>query len=246
MTEWIYGRHPVLEALRAGRAINKILLAEGVSSRQLAPLLTAARQQGVPVQQVPRRKLDELAPAAVHQGVAAAVAARAYAEVTDLLARARARGEMPFLVVLDGLEDPHNLGSILRTADAVGAHGVIIPKRRSAQLTPAAVKASAGAAEHVPVARVTNIARTLEELKAEGLWVVGTDAQATHDYRTADYTVPLALVVGSEGRGMSRLVLETCDVLVRLPMVGRLTSLNAAVAAALLMYEVFRARHPVG
>lgn len=246
MTEWIYGRHPVLEALRAGRAINKILLAEGVSSRQLAPLLAAARQQGVPVQQVPRRKLDELAPAAVHQGVAAAVAARAYAEVTDLLARARARGEMPFLVVLDGLEDPHNLGSILRTADAVGAHGVIIPKRRSAQLTPAAVKASAGAAEHVPVARVTNIARTLEELKAEGLWVVGTDAQATQDYRTADYTVPLALVVGSEGRGMSRLVRETCDVLVRLPMVGRLTSLNAAVAAALLMYEVFRARHPVG
>lgn len=246
MTEWLYGRHPVLEALRAGRPINKILLAEGASPRLMAPLLAAAREQGVPVQQVPRRKLDELVPAAVHQGVAAAVAARAYAEVADLLARARERGEMPFLIVLDGIEDPHNLGAILRTADAVGAHGVIIPKRRSAQLTPAAVKASAGAAEHVPVARVANIARTLEGLKAEGLWVVGTDAQADQDYRTADYAVPLALVVGSEGRGMSRLVRETCDVLVRLPMVGRITSLNAAVAAALLMYEVFRARHPIG
>lgn len=246
MTEWLYGRHPVLEALRAGRPINKILLAEGASPRLMASLLAAARARGVPVQQVPRRKLDELVPAAVHQGVAAAVAARAYAEVADLLAQARARGEMPFLIVLDGIEDPHNLGAILRTADAVGAHGVIIPKRRSAQLTPAAVKASAGAAEHVPVARVANIARTLGELKAEGLWVIGTDARADQDYRTADYAVPLALVVGSEGRGMSRLVRETCDVLVRLPMVGRITSLNAAVAAALLMYEVFRARHPIG
>ncbi|NGQ97163.1 23S rRNA (guanosine(2251)-2'-O)-methyltransferase RlmB [Brevibacillus sp. SYP-B805] len=243
--EWIVGKNPVIEALRSGRTINKIWIAEGANRNLLGPIFSLAREQGVVISTANRKKLDQLSGTDNHQGVIASVAAYDYAEVDDLLARAKEKGQAPFLLILDELEDPHNLGSILRTADAVGAHGVIIPKRRSVNLTATVAKASAGAVEYVPVARVTNLVRTIEELKEQGVWIAGTDASARQDFREGDFTMPLALVIGSEGRGISRLVRESCDFLFRLPMVGHVTSLNASVAAALLMYEVFRARHPL-
>lgn len=243
--EWIIGKNPVIEALRSGRTINKIWIAEGVNKNQMGPVMGLAKENGVVVTTANRKKLDQLAGTDTHQGVIASVAAYAYAEVEDILAKAKEKNEAPFLLILDELEDPHNLGSILRTADAVGAHGVIIPKRRSVGLTATVAKASAGAIEYVPVARVTNIVRTIEELKEQGVWVAGTDASAKQDFREGDFTIPLALVIGSEGKGMSRLVRDNCDFLFRLPMVGQVTSLNASVAAALLMYEVYRARSPL-
>ncbi len=243
--EWIVGKNPVIEALRSGRAINKIWVAEGVNKNQMGPVLALAKEQGVVVTTANRKKLDQLCGTDHHQGVIASVAAYEYTEVEDLLSRAEERNEPAFLLILDELEDPHNLGSILRTADAVGAHGVIIPKRRSVGLTATVAKASAGAIEYVPVARVTNIVRTIEELKERGVWIAGTDASAPQDFREGDFSIPLALVIGSEGRGMSRLVREHCDFLYRLPMAGHVTSLNASVAAALLMYEVYRARSPL-
>ncbi|WP_019123559.1 23S rRNA (guanosine(2251)-2'-O)-methyltransferase RlmB [Brevibacillus massiliensis] len=243
--EWIAGKNPVIEALRSGRAINKIWIAEGVNKNLMGPVFSLAKEQGVVVATANRKKLDQLAGTDNHQGVIASVAAYEYAEVDDLLARAKQRQEAPFLLILDELEDPHNLGSILRTADATGVHGIIIPKRRSVGLTATVAKASAGAIEYVPVARVTNIVRTMEELKERGVWIAGTDAQGDQDFRQGDYAIPLALVIGSEGKGMSRLVREHCDFLYRLPMAGQVTSLNASVAAALLMYEVYRARSPL-
>lgn len=243
--EWIVGKNPVIEALRSGRTINKIWLAEGANKNQMGPIFALAKEQGVVITTANRKKLDQLSGTDNHQGVIASVAAYDYVEVDELLARAQAKGEPPFLILLDELEDPHNLGSILRTADAVGAHGVIIPKRRSVSLTATVAKASAGAVEYVPVARVTNLVRTIEELKEQGIWVAGTDASAKQDFREGDFTMPLALVIGSEGKGISRLVRENCDFLYRLPMVGQVTSLNASVAAALLMYEVLRARRPL-
>lgn len=181
-----------------------------------------------------------------HQGVVAQVAAYEYAEVDDILTAAEKRNEAPFIILLDELEDPHNLGSILRTADAVGAHGVIIPKRRAVGLTATVAKASTGAIEYIPVARVTNLARTIDELKDRGVWIVGTDAKGKEDYRNVDGKMPIGLVIGSEGRGMGRLVKEKCDFLLHLPMQGKVTSLNASVAASLLMYEVYRKRNPLG
>lgn len=179
-----------------------------------------------------------------HQGVVAQVAAYEYAELEDLFQKAEDRDEQPFLIVLDEIEDPHNLGSIMRTADAVGAHGIIIPKRRAVGLTTTVAKASTGAIEHIPVVKVTNLSRTLEELKERGVWIVGTDASGRQDYRSLDGNMPLALVIGSEGKGMGRLVKEKCDFLIRLPMAGKVTSLNASVAAGLLLYEVYRKRSP--
>jgi len=243
--EWIVGKNPVIEALRSGRTINKLFMAEGVNKNQMGPIFSLAKEQGIVISTVNRKKLDQLTGTDNHQGIVASVAAYDYVEVEDILARATRRNEMPFILILDELEDPHNLGSILRTADAVGAHGVIIPKRRSVSLTATVAKASAGAIEYVPVARVTNIVRTMEDLKEQGIWVAGTDAAGTQDFREGDYNMPLALVIGSEGKGMSRLVRENCDFLYRLPMVGHVTSLNASVAAALLMYEVHRARSPL-
>ncbi len=181
-----------------------------------------------------------------HQGVVAQVAAYEYAELDDLFQKAEDRNEQPFILVLDEIEDPHNLGSIMRTADAVGAHGIIIPKRRAVGLTTTVAKASTGAIEHIPVVKVTNLSRTLEEMKQRGIWVVGTDASGKQDYRSLDGNMPLALVIGSEGKGMGRLVKEKCDFLIRLPMAGKVTSLNASVAAGLLMYEVYRKRSPLG
>lgn len=242
--EWIIGRNTVLETLRSGREINKIFIAEGAHHGQIQQVIKLAKNAGVLVQHVPKKKIDQLV-SGNHQGVAASVAAYAYADIEDLFKRAEEREEAPFFLLLDEIEDPHNLGSILRTADSVGAHGVIIPKRRAVGLTAAVAKASTGAIEYIPVARVTNMARTIDELKERGVWIVGTDASGKEDYRKMDGKMPLGLIIGSEGKGMGRLIKEKCDFLIRLPMVGKVTSLNASVAAALLMYEVYRKRHPI-
>lgn len=240
--EYIFGKHSVVEALKSGRAIHNIWIAEGTRHRQMADVLTIAKKNRVPMQHVPRQKLAQLAQTNHHQGVVAAVAAYEYATIDDLFKVAVKRQEMPFFLLLDELEDPHNLGSILRTADATGVHGVIIPKRRAVGLTQAVARASTGAIEYVPVARITNMARTIDELKERGLWFVGTDADAKDDYRTTDFDMPVGLVIGSEGKGISRLIKEKCDFLTRIPMVGHVSSLNASVAASILMYEVYRRR----
>ncbi|MCA1042129.1 23S rRNA (guanosine(2251)-2'-O)-methyltransferase RlmB [Bacillus infantis] len=242
--DFIIGKNPVLEALRAERDINKIFIAEGSQGGQMQQVIGLAKTNGVLVQFVPKKKLDQMAEG-IHQGVVAAVAAYEYAEVDDLFAAAEKKNETPFFLLLDEIEDPHNLGSIMRTADAVGAHGIIIPKRRAVGLTATVAKASTGAIEHIPVARVTNLARTIDELKEKGVWIAGTDAKGSEDYRRFDGTMPLGLVIGSEGKGMGRLIRDKCDFLIHLPMAGHVTSLNASVAAALLMYEVYRKRHPL-
>jgi len=243
--EFIIGRNPVLEALKSGRDINKLWIAEGSQGGSMGQITQLAKRNGVLVQFVPKKKIEQMVDG-IHQGVAAQVAAYQYAELDDLFNLAEKRNESPFFLLLDELEDPHNLGSIMRTADAVGAHGIIIPKRRSVGLTATVAKASTGAIEHVPVARVTNLSRTIDELKDRGVWIVGTDAKESDDYRNLDGGMPLTLVIGSEGKGMSRLIREKCDFLVQLPMVGHVTSLNASVAASLLMYEVYRKRHSLG
>ncbi|WP_017729617.1 23S rRNA (guanosine(2251)-2'-O)-methyltransferase RlmB [Halalkalibacterium ligniniphilum] len=245
-SEFIMGKNPIIEALRAGHAINKIWIAEGSQKGQMAKVVQLAKEQGVLVQHVPKKKLEQLVERENHQGVVASVAAYDYADLEDLFARAAEKQEEPFFIVLDEVEDPHNLGSILRTADAVGVHGVIIPKRRAVGLTQTVAKASTGAIEYVPVARVTNLARTMDELKKRGIWFIGTDAKGSEDFRGARFDMPIALVIGSEGKGISRLVKEKCDFLVHIPMVGHVTSLNASVAASLLMYEVYRKRSPLG
>ncbi|MFC5465846.1 23S rRNA (guanosine(2251)-2'-O)-methyltransferase RlmB [Lederbergia graminis] len=242
--EWIAGKNPIIEALKSERDINKIWIAEGAQKGQMQVILKLAKQNDVLVQYVPRQKIDQLSKEN-HQGVIAQVAAYQYAEVDDMFNLAAEKGEDPFFLILDELEDPHNLGSILRTADAVGVHGIIIPKRRAVGLTATVAKLSTGAIEYIPVVKVTNIARTIEELKERGIWVFGTDAKGSQDYRRMDVTMPMALVIGSEGKGIGRLVREKCDFLVHLPMSGHVTSLNASVAAALLMYEVYRKRNPL-
>ena len=243
--EYIAGKNPVIEALKSERDINKIWIAEGSQKGQMQQIIGMAKELKVFVQFVPKKKIDQMVEGN-HQGVVAQVAAYDYAEIDDLFALAEKREETPFFLILDELEDPHNLGSIMRTADAVGAHGVIIPKRRAVGLTAAVAKASTGAIEYIPVARVTNLARTIDELKERGIWVFGTDAKGSEDYRKMDGSIPLALVIGSEGKGMGRLIKDKCDFLIHLPMVGKVTSLNASVAASLLMYEVYRKRNPLG
>ncbi|WP_102265213.1 23S rRNA (guanosine(2251)-2'-O)-methyltransferase RlmB [Mesobacillus jeotgali] len=239
------GKNPVIEALKSERDINKILIAEGSQSGQMQQVIGMAKEANVIVQFVPKKKIDQLADGN-HQGVIAQVAAYEYAEIDDLFAAAEKKNEAPFFLLLDEIEDPHNLGSIMRTADASGAHGIIIPKRRAVGLTTTVAKLSTGAIEYIPVARVTNMAQTIDELKERGVWIAGTDASAKQDFRQIDGTLPLGLVIGSEGKGMGRLIRDKCDFLLSLPMVGHVTSLNASVAAALLMYEVHRKRHPLG
>lgn len=243
MSEWLAGKNPVTEALKAERPIEKLLIAEGVKPASVASITRMAKERGLVVQRVKRQKLDQLTGGAAHQGIVAIVSAHRYRELPEVMMRAQQQNEVPFLVVLDEIEDPHNLGSILRTADAAGVHGVIIPKRRSVGLTATVAKTSAGAVEYVPVVRVTNLARTLKELQKEGFWVTGAEASAEQSYTEVDFTVPTVLVIGSEGKGISRLVRENCDYLVHLPMKGEVNSLNASVAAALLMYEVLRKRN---
>ncbi|XKE94859.1 23S rRNA (guanosine(2251)-2'-O)-methyltransferase RlmB [Metaplanococcus flavidus] len=243
--EIIGGKNPVLEAMRADRDINKIWIAEGVQKKGIAELLQLAKEKKVIVQFVPKKKIDGLTDSN-HQGIAAAVAAYNYAELDDLFKVAESRSEDPFFLILDELEDPHNLGSIMRTADAVGAHGLIIPKRRAVGLTAVVAKASTGAIEHIPVVRVNNLSQIVDELKKRNVWIAGTDAKESVDYRKMDASLPLAVIIGSEGKGMSRILREKCDFLYQLPMVGHVTSLNASVAASLLMYEVYRKRNPLG
>ncbi|MGE5554043.1 MAG: 23S rRNA (guanosine(2251)-2'-O)-methyltransferase RlmB [Betaproteobacteria bacterium] len=235
------GRNPVLEAMRAGHPITRLLVAKGGRSGTLLAIMAGAREKGIPVQLVERERLERLAGPG-HQGVVAYAAAKEYVELDDLLRRAGESGEEPLVIVVDSLEDPHNLGSILRTADAVGAHGVVIPKHRNVGLTATVAKTSAGAVEYVPVARVTNLVNALARLKEAGLWVVGADQDAEQEFTEAHLSGPLAVVVGGEGKGLSRLVRERCDFLVRLPMRGKVNSLNAGVAAAVLLYEVMRQR----
>ncbi|WP_404406724.1 23S rRNA (guanosine(2251)-2'-O)-methyltransferase RlmB [Jeotgalibacillus malaysiensis] len=242
--EFIGGKNPVLEALRAGREINKIWIGEGSQKGQMQQVIQLAKEANVLVQFVPKKKIDQLMDGQ-HQGVVASIAAYEYAELDDVFALAEKKGEDPFIMILDELEDPHNLGSIMRTADAVGVHGIIIPKRRAVGLTATVAKASTGAIEHVPVVRVTNLSRTLDELKDKGLWIAGTDAKGSDDYRRFDGTMPVGLIIGSEGKGMSRILRDKCDFLIHLPMSGHVTSLNASVAASILMYEIYRCRHPL-
>ncbi|RFU70261.1 23S rRNA (guanosine(2251)-2'-O)-methyltransferase RlmB [Bacillus sp. V59.32b] len=243
--EYIIGRNPVLEALRSEREINKILIAEGSQKGQMQQIIGLAKERQVLLQFVPKKKIDQMSDGN-HQGVIAQVAAYAYAELDDLFARAEERNEAPFFLLLDEIEDPHNLGSIMRTADAAGVHGIIIPKRRAVGLTATVAKLSTGAIEYIPVVRVTNMARAIEEIKERGVWIVGTDAKGSDDYRSMDGGMSIGLVIGSEGKGMGRLIKDKCDFLIRLPMAGKVTSLNASVAAGLLMYEVYRKRHPLG
>ncbi|MBE6966886.1 MAG: 23S rRNA (guanosine(2251)-2'-O)-methyltransferase RlmB [Ruminococcaceae bacterium] len=238
----IEGRNAVTEALRAGRAIDKLYIAKGETDKTLAFLASKARAAGVVVVEADRRKLDSMSVTQAHQGVVALAAVREYVSIADILSIARERGEDPFVVACDEVSDPHNLGAILRTAECAGAHGVIIPKRRSAGLTATVDKASAGAAEHMAVARVPNMAAALRELKDEGLWIYGTAAEGTSPLWKTDFSGPLCLVIGSEGEGMSRIVTEQCDFLVSIPMQGRISSLNASASAAIVLYEVLRAR----
>lgn len=240
--ELIAGKHPVLEALRSGREINKIWIAEGAQKHLTAPIVAEAKKLGIVIQHVDKRKLDGMAEGVQHQGIVAQAAAFRYYEVEDILERAKENGETPFLLLLDEIEDPHNLGSILRTAECTGVHGVIIPKRRSAGLTATVLKTSAGAAEHVPVARVTNLAQTIDRLKEEGVWIAGADVSAEQDVYATKFDLPLGIVIGNESKGIGRLIKEKCDFLVKLPMAGRLNSLNASVAAGVFMYEVLRQR----
>lgn len=238
----IEGRNAVIEALRAGRAIDKIYIAKGEVDKTLGHIASTAREAGIVVVEADRRKLDGMSVTHAHQGVMALAAVREYASVEELLARAEELGEAPFLIACDEISDPHNLGAILRTAECVGAHGVIIPKRRSAGLTATVDKASAGAAEHIPVARVANLAAALRELKEHGLWVYGTAADGASPLWETDLSGPVCLVIGSEGDGMSRVVSEQCDFRVSIPMRGRIGSLNASTSAAVVMYEVLRCR----
>ena len=240
--EIIEGRNAVMEALRAGRAIDKLFINRGEVDRTLGHIASTARDKGVVVVECDRRKLDFMSQTHAHQGVIAVCAVREYCSVDDIFAIAEERGELPFVIVCDEISDGHNLGAIIRSAECAGAHGVIIPKRRSAGLTAIVDKASAGAAEHMAIARVPNLPAAIRELKERGLWIYGTAADGQSDLWHTDFTGPLALVIGSEGDGMGRLVAESCDFIVSLPMKGRVSSLNASAAAAITMYEILRQR----
>ena len=230
----IEGRNAVTEALRSGRTINKVFLADGDTDRALGRLAAMAKDSGAVVVRIDRRKLNEMSQTGAHQGIIASVAAHEYVTVEDMLAAAEAKGE--------ALSDPHNLGAILRTAECAGAHGVIIPKRRSVGLTAVVGKASAGAVEYMPVARVSNLAATIRDLKQRGIWIFGTAANGNTTLYHADLKGPAAIVIGNEGVGMSRIVAESCDFLVSIPMKGHISSLNASAAAAILLYEAVRQR----
>ena len=240
--EIIEGRNAVIEALRAGRAIDKIFIAKGDVDKTLGHIASKAREKGIVVVEADRRKLDFMSLTKAHQGVVAVVGVRDYCSIDDIFAIAEERGEAPFIIVCDEISDPHNLGAIIRSAECSGAHGVIIPKRRSAGLTAIVDKSSAGAAEHMAIARVPNITAALKDLKDRGVWVYGTAADGANQLWKTDFSGSMALVIGSEGEGMGRLVKESCDFVVSLPMKGKVSSLNASAAAAIVMYEVLRQR----
>ena len=238
----IEGRNAVTEALKAGRTIDKVFVADGDTDKGLQRLAAQAKEAGAVVVPVDRRKLDLMSTTHSHQGIIAQCAAHEYATIEDILEEAASRGQTPLIVICDELSDPHNLGAIIRTAECAGAHGVIIPKRRSVGLTATVAKASAGAMEYMKVAKVANINNAIKELKEQGVWVFGTAAEGSEPMYRADLTGPVAIVIGNEGDGMSQLVRKNCDMLVHIPMSGRITSLNASNAASILLYEAVRQR----
>ena len=243
MSDIINGKNPILEALKAGRPINKILIEKNISRHSnIAEILNIAKQQDIPVEFVGRFIIDKESPPGINQGIIAFIASKDYVNLEDLYEISRQKNEPSFYIILDGIEDPQNLGAILRTAEAAGVHGVIIRSRREVGLTSGVARASAGAIEYVPVARVTNIAQTIEELKNRNIWVVGIDMSGETNYQKVDFKSSTALVIGGEGKGLSELVRKRCDVIASIPMKGKMSSLNASVAAALVMYEVFTQR----
>ncbi len=243
MEETIIGRNPVLEALRAARRIHKIVLEQGIRlDARITEIIRTAVSTGIPVAYLSRSELDRLSAHGVHQGTIALAELKPQLSLADLAAVSQQRGSPPFYVVLDGIEDPHNLGAILRTCDAAGVHGVITRQQRAVGLTPAALKAAAGAAEYVPLVQVANIARAIDRLKESGVWIVGIDNRAEKNFLSLDYRPATAVVVGAEGAGISALVKKKCDFLVSIPMKGKIASLNASVAAAIILYEVLRQR----
>ncbi|HEY8495738.1 MAG TPA: 23S rRNA (guanosine(2251)-2'-O)-methyltransferase RlmB [Limnochordales bacterium] len=242
----IAGRNPVREALLAGRPVERLLVAEGAGGASLAEIVRLAAERGIAVQYADRRRLDRLAAGQLHQGVVAIAAPKAYVSIEEILAQAEAQGEPPLILLLDEVQDPHNLGSLLRSADGAGAHGIVIPKRRSAGLTMTVARTSAGAVEYVPVAQVSNLVQAIRSLKERGLWVVGADMAGELELWDADLTGPLAVVIGGEDKGLGRLVRESCDFLVRIPMRGRVNSLNAGVAGAVILFEIARQRRGAG
>ncbi|HUN65357.1 MAG TPA: 23S rRNA (guanosine(2251)-2'-O)-methyltransferase RlmB [Bacteroidota bacterium] len=243
-TNIIAGRNPVMEALKAGTIIEKVVILAGVRGAVIEKIQGMAKRNRVPCVEVGKQKFRDLVSDTTTQGVVAIVGTKAYVEVDDILAVAKQRNEKPFILILDEIEDPQNLGALLRTAECAGVHGAIIPKHHAASVNQTVAKTSAGASEHLPVAKVTNIATTLEELKKEGVWIVGTAADADRMYDDIDYTMPLAVVIGNEGKGIRHLVRERCDFLVKIPLFGKVESLNASVAGALVMYETVRKRKP--
>jgi 23S rRNA (guanosine2251-2'-O)-methyltransferase len=237
----IEGRHPVLEALKSGREIDKIFIQKGANEGSIRQIIAMAREKNLLIKEVDRIKLDNLSITHNHQGVIASAALYKYYEIEEILNIAKEKGEEPFIILLDEITDNHNLGSIIRTAEAAGVHGIVIPKRRSVALTPIVAKTSAGAIEYVPVAKVTNISQTIEYLKKQGLWIVGADMRGG-TYYEKDMTGPIALVIGSEGEGIGRLIKDNCDFLVKIPMTGKISSLNAGVSTGIIAYDIFRQR----
>lgn len=245
MEDRIIGRNPVFEAIKSGREIDKIIVKKGEYEGSLVAIIKKAKSLRIPVIEAEKAKLDALCSGANHQGVIALVAAHTYKDVKDMIKSAKEKSSTPFIIILDKITDPHNLGSIIRTANCVGADGVIIPKRGSVGLSEIVAKTSAGALEYTPVAKVTNISETIEMLKKEGFWIAGAEADGELMYKT-DLTGSIALVIGSEGEGISRLVKEKCDFLCKIPMYGAINSLNASVAAGVMMYEILRQRENGG
>jgi len=241
MSDIIEGRNPILEALKSGRSLNKILLIRNIKHHSaIAQILHLSRTKGIPVEYMTKDVIDRLSTTGAHQGIIAYTAIKEYITLEDLIYLSERKGEPSFYCILDGIEDPQNLGAIIRTADASGVHGIIIRLRRAVGLTAAVAKASSGAIEYVPVARVPNISQAIETLKRKNIWIVGIDIAGKIDYRKADFKLPTAIVIGSEGKGISDLVKKRCDYLVSIPMRGKITSLNASIAAALVMYEAYR------
>jgi 23S rRNA (guanosine2251-2'-O)-methyltransferase len=243
MSETLEGRNPVLEALRSGRPLNKILMSKHSGGQTpVSEIIALSRSRGIVVEFVDREILDKLSETRSHQGVIAYVSAKEYVSLDDLIKISRERNEPPLYCVLDGIEDPHNLGAIIRTAEASGFHGIIIRSRREVGITAAVARASAGAVEYVPVARVTNISQTIEALKHQNIWTIGVDTAGKTDYTSPDYKLPTAIVIGGEGKGITELVKKRCDYLASIPMKGKISSLNASIAAAIVMYEALRQR----
>jgi len=238
----IAGRNPVIEALRAGTIIEKVVILAGVKGNAIEKIKTMAKRNRVPFTEVGKQRFRELVSDTTTQGVVAIVGTKEYVEIEDILAIAKERNEPPFILLLDEIEDPQNLGALIRTAECVGVHGAVIPKHHAASVNQTVAKTSAGASEYLAVAKVTNIVSAMEELKQKGLWIVGTDLGGDKFYTDVDYTTPVAVVIGNEGKGMRQLVREKCDFLVKIPLYGKVESLNASVAGALVMYEVVRVR----